>query len=124
MGYIDAKTNFSGDSLAIVLGVISPKTNTKKVTTIVEIVMPIPPKWSTKNTVATEDNRIFTTLLPNNTVDINLSYFSAVSRAKTALRFPSDAKCFNFILFTEEKAVSAAEKNPEHKSKKTNNPIL
>ena len=73
---IDAKAiaNFSGDSLAMLFGEISPNS---KITTVVTIVATPGPRASSKsainNTVAMEEHKIFTTLFPTKIVESKLS---------------------------------------------------
>ena len=77
--------NFSADSLARLLGVISPKISTTIVTTIVDIVAPISwPKASTKIRVARAVRVIFTMLLPMRMVESSLSKFSERARTREA----------------------------------------
>ena len=66
--------NCSGQSLAMLLGEISPKISTAIVIIIVEYVAPAsPPHSFTKNTVPSDASEIFTILFPTKTVDISLS---------------------------------------------------
>ena len=59
----------SGDSFAMLFGVISPKMRTTTVITAVETVAPISPPISLiKKTVAIEERAIFTILLPTRIV--------------------------------------------------------
>ena len=79
----DSIANFSGDSLAMPLGQTSPKIRTTTVVTTVARVVPrvsarAPGSrsgviHSTKSTVASEDARMFTILLPTSTVVRSLS---------------------------------------------------
>ena len=65
--------NFSGKSLAMLFGVISPKISTKTVTTTVEIIAPTSPYSFTKSRVPMDATAMFTILLPIKIVEINLS---------------------------------------------------
>ena len=102
--------NFSGISLARLLGVISPKISTTTVETMVETVAPASAIKCTNSRVHTEVMAMFTMLLPIRMEVIILSYLSESSRARMAFLSPFSASTFSRVLFSEEKAVSVAEK--------------
>ena len=69
----DAMANFSGASLAMVLGLISPKIKITNAITMVAAMAPCSFIMEMKRTVATAVAPIFTRLFPTNTVESNLS---------------------------------------------------
>ena len=64
---------FSAQSLAMLLGEISPKISTTTVTTMVDSVAPASPKLLTNSAVARDAMAMFTMLLPIRMVDSSLS---------------------------------------------------
>ena len=102
--------NCSAQSFAMLFGEISPKINTTTVTTTVEIVAPESPYCRTKITVPSDAIAMFTMLFPMSTVEISLPYCSSSRQASAAFLFPFSASAFNFVVLTEENAVSVAEK--------------
>jgi hypothetical protein len=126
--------NFSGDSLAIVFGDISPKIRRTIVSATVEtvvarlsLVTPSLVKRVMKKIVASEDARMFTMLLPISTVESIASKLSASLRTLRAFLLPSSAAVFRRILLIDRNAVSVAEKYAlaiMHKKITTNSPIL
>ena len=104
----------SGISLAMLFGVISPKTSTTTVMTTVAIVAPYEPKIFTNRIVAIDVIAMLTILLPTSIVVSSLSYFSESFSTRSALRLPSPAIFLSRILLTEVKAVSVAEKYAEN----------
>ena len=98
---IAAMANFSGISFARLLGVISPKTRTSRVITIVDTVTPLsPPSQFVNKTVAIEADVIFTMLLPISSVDSNASNRSKIFSVFSAFLLPSVAIFFIRILLT------------------------
>ena len=109
----------SGFSLAMFLGVISPKMSTTTVITMVETAAPLWAISPTNSTVAMAVIVIFTTLFPMRIVVSSLSYFSPRSKTFCALSSPSPAMVLSLILFMDVKAVSVAEKYAENNIKIT-----
>ena len=103
--------NRSGQSLAMLLGEISPKINTTTVTTAVDTVAARSASAiSFKNSMVPMDAKaMFTILFPMRMVDNSLSYPSAKIRVFSAFLLPFSAKAFRRVLFRQEKAVSVAE---------------
>ena len=113
----------SGDSLARLLGLTSPKISTTIVMTTVETVAPYPAYSFTNSTVAIAVLAMFTRLFPTRIVERSVSYCSSSSSTFFARRFPSFAIFFSLIRFADVNAVSVAEKNPEKTSRTTIAPI-
>lgn len=102
-------------------GVISPKIKTAMVITTVEITEGFSEEFASNfvnKTVATAEDERFTMLFPIKIVEISLSkLFSDKCKTLAASRLPFAAIDFNLIRFTQEKAVSVAEKNADKISK-------
>ena len=100
----------SAQSLAMLLGLISPKMSTTTVTTTVDSVAPASPKLFTNNAVARDAMAIFTMLLPIRMGDSSRSYRSSCLQTSAARRLPFSASIRSLVRFAEENAVSVAEK--------------
>ena len=111
-----AIANFSGNCFAKDLGVISPKSNTITVITIVDTVGPFPPSHKVNNNVPTVAVAILTMLLPIKAVTKKRSKFSRIFNTSPAFSSPSLCIFFKRILLATEYAVSIAEKRPEKKT--------
>ena len=109
----NTSANFSAFSFARLLGIISPKMSIRTVIAAVAIPTPFAPKSSVHITVPNDVERIFTILFPTRIVVRVLSKFSAIFSALVAFLLPFDASCLRRILFTDENAVSVAEKNAD-----------
>ena len=88
----------SGISLAMLLGLTSPKTSTTMVSTMVETVAPrSSPRALVKSTVAMEAAPMLTILLPMRMVESSLSYCSDMASTRAAALSPSSARLFKRI---------------------------
>ena len=107
----EATAQDSGDSLAKLLGVTSPKIRMTTVSTAAEMAGPRSAPASLMNSTAPMVvAALLTMLFPIRMVDRSLSYWSAISRVLAARASPSSARLFSRIRFREVKAVSVAEK--------------
>ena len=102
--------NASGLSFARLLGVISPKISTTTVITTVETVAPMSPYRLTNRTVPMDAEAMLTMLLPIRMVESSRSYRSESRQASAARRLPFSASALSLVLFSDENAVSVAEK--------------
>ena len=114
----------SACSLAMVLGLISPKVRMTRVKTTVEMVAPYSGLSLVKNKVPRVAAVMLTILLPTKRVESSRSKSSARRRVASALRLPSSAIFRSLILFREEKAVSVAEKYAETMTSNTSATIM
>ena len=112
-GRQDDSSTFSGNSLAKLLGEISPKIKITTVVTIVATVTPLEPRSWMKTTVAMEAAAMLTILLPTRIVDRTESKSSNSFRHSLARSSPLRAMFLRRILLTLVRAVSADEKKAE-----------
>ena len=112
-GRQDDSSTFSGNSLAKLLGEISPKIKITTVVTMVDTVTPLEPISWMKTTVAMEAAAMLTILLPTRIVDRTESKSSNSFRHSLARSSPLRAMFLRRILLTLVRAVSADEKKAE-----------
>ena len=123
IGFATTNEAFSGLFADIVFGVISPNIKTSTVINPVAMATPCAPNIAVNNEVVIDVAAILTILFPIN-IDVNNLLESSIRVLTNLAPFtPSSSICLIFILLSDIKAVSEAEKNPDPINKIINKTI-